>query len=183
MHGAVPVRPGARCHAVLGERILRSPAKEIGEIAFYILLAMLLVTLWQQLLNYCRWRWTHRAMPLIYLALVCHSVVLMSARFWVSPLGLVFAAMYAVGSVAAIISLLGRIGESRTYDARVQSLRLLGSDEEDSDGWCPLELVCAMPANWRGHQPGQFVFLAWAAWRARIRSPGAGLHIGMVAVL
>ena len=138
---------------------LRSPAKEIGEIAFYILLAMLLVTLWQQLLNYRRWRWTHRAMPLIYLALVCHSVVLMSARFWMSPLGLVFAAMYAVGSVAAIISLLGRIGESRAYDARVQSLRLLGSDEEDSDGLRPLELVCAMPANWRGHQPGQFVFL------------------------
>ena len=44
---------------------LRSPAKDIGEIAFYILLGLLLVTLCQQLLNYRRWRWTQQNRPTV----------------------------------------------------------------------------------------------------------------------
>ncbi|WP_240939156.1 ferric reductase-like transmembrane domain-containing protein [Diaphorobacter sp. HDW4A] len=136
---------------------LRSPAKDIGEMAFYVLLALLLVTLWQQLLNYRRWRWTHRAMPLIYLALVCHSIVLMPARVWLEPLGVLFASMFAVGSAAALVSLTDRIGRSRTFDARVESVTSAGAGK----GQQPLELVCAMPRDWRGFRPGQFVFLTF----------------------
>ncbi|MBF5003541.1 ferredoxin reductase family protein [Diaphorobacter caeni] len=136
---------------------LRSPAKDIGEIAFYILLGLLLVTLCQQLLNYRRWRWTHRAMPLIYLALVCHSVVLMPARFWLGPLGVWVALMFTVGGVAACVSLMGRIGRSRIVDARIERVTMADGD----DGRQPFELVCAMPRDWRGFRPGQFAFLSF----------------------
>ncbi len=136
---------------------LRGTAKDVGEIAFYVLLALLVLTLWQQLLNYRRWRWTHRVMPLIYLALVAHSVVLMPERFWFEPLGMLFAVMFAAGSVAALISLASRIGESRTHDARIERVNLLG----ESGPTQPIELVCAVPQQWRKHEAGQFAFLTF----------------------
>ncbi|QNP48043.1 ferredoxin reductase family protein [Diaphorobacter aerolatus] len=150
----------ARVAALPWAEGLRSSAKDIGEIAFYILLVLLVVTLWQQLLNYRNWRWTHRVMPLIYLALVCHSVVLMPAPFWATPLGWMSALLYGVGSVAAVVSLSGRVGRSRTHEARVQGLRVLGAERDvNADDVRPLEMICAMPPSWPGHRPGQFVFL------------------------
>ena len=146
----------AREAALTWAEPLRSSAKDIGEIAFYILLALLLVTLWQQVLKYRQWRWTHRVMPLIYLALVSHSVLLMPATYWSEPLGMAFAFFFVVGSGAALMSLSGRIGESRTYEASIERVTLLGDPEEQA----PLEVICAMPPDWQGHRPGQFVFMA-----------------------
>ncbi|WP_353235067.1 ferric reductase-like transmembrane domain-containing protein [Diaphorobacter ruginosibacter] len=134
---------------------LRAVSKDMGEIAFYILLGLLLVTLWQQMLDYRRWRWTHRIMPLLYLALVCHSVVLMPASAWSSALGILYMCFFVAGSAAAVMSLAGRIGQGRTYEARVERAALLGGPP----GQAPLELVCAMPRDWPGHTPGQFAFL------------------------
>lgn len=136
----------------------RSSAKDIGEIAYYILMALLVLTLWQRLLNYRNWRWTHRVMPVIFLALALHSILLMPQAYWAQPLGLLMAGLFAAGTLASVISLLGGIGKARTHRAHVHSIRLLGPSEAHS----PLEVVCAMPATWQGHRPGQFAFVSFA---------------------
>lgn len=84
---------------------LRSPAKDIGEWAFYLLLAMVALTLLTRLLAYRPWRVLHRAMPLIYLALALHSVVLLPASLWAAPLGWLMGGLIALGSLAALWSL------------------------------------------------------------------------------
>ncbi|MPN11290.1 Dihydroorotate dehydrogenase B (NAD(+)), electron transfer subunit [bioreactor metagenome] len=84
----------------------------------------------------------------------------MPARFWGEPLGAMFVVFGVAGSIAACISLLGRVGRPRRHVARVESVRLLGEPRNDA----PLELVCAMSAEWKGHRPGQFVYAAFDAW-------------------
>ena len=64
----------------------RGFAKDLGEWAFYLLIAMVVVTLLTRLLSYRQWRVLHRAMPLLFLALVLHAVTLMPLTFWALPL-------------------------------------------------------------------------------------------------
>ncbi|MDR2325857.1 MAG: ferric reductase-like transmembrane domain-containing protein [Acidovorax sp.] len=137
----------------------RGLAKDMGEWAFYALLVLVVVTLWQRLLPYKPWRWVHRVMPVLYLALVWHSLVLLPQTYWQQPVGWLMGALMALGSVAALWSLLGRIGRARRYAAEVYAVQLLG----DKPGQDPLEVLCALPAQWPGHRAGQFVFASWDA--------------------
>ncbi|HPO17967.1 MAG TPA: ferric reductase-like transmembrane domain-containing protein [Rubrivivax sp.] len=133
----------------------RGFAKDLGEVAFYLLLAMVAITLLNRLLPYRHWRVVHRAMPLLYLALVLHAVALMPLAFWALPLGALMASLLALGSVAAIASLSGRIGRARRHSARIEAVQPLGG----SAAGAPLEVICAMPASWPGHRAGQFAFV------------------------
>ena len=54
----------------------RGFAKDLGEWAFYLLLAMVVLTLVSRLLPYKHWRLLHRAMPVLFLALVFHAVAM-----------------------------------------------------------------------------------------------------------
>lgn len=137
----------------------RGLAKDVGEWAFYIFLAMVVITLWQRLLPYQRWRILHRAMPIIYLALVFHAVALLPLYMWSMPLGVLVAAMLLLGTVAAVWSLAGWIGVRRQHNAHIQALQPLGAAQSNA----PLEVVCAMPSSWPGHRAGQFVFVRFDA--------------------
>lgn len=141
----------------------RGFAKDLGEWAFYLLLAMVLITLWQRLLPYRRWRFTHRAMPLLYLALVFHTVALMPLAFWALPLGALVGGLMALGSVAALWSLAGWIGLRRRHAARIQAVQRLGHEPGEAATDAPLEVVCAMPPGWPGHRAGQFAFVRFDA--------------------
>ena len=132
----------------------RGLAKDLGEWAFYLLLALVVLTLWQRLVAYRRWRITHRAMPLLYLALAFHSVALMPRGFWALPLGALMGGLLALGCVAALWSLAGWTGARRRHTARIAAVQRLG----DAPG-APLEVVCAMPPGWPGHRAGQFAFV------------------------
>lgn len=132
----------------------RGLAKDLGEWAFYLLLAMIALTLLQRLLSYRPWRVLHRAMPLLYLALVFHTVALTPVSLWALPLGLLQATLLTLGSVAALWSLAGWIGQRRRHAARIHAVQRLGDG-----GDAPLEVVCALPASWPGHRAGQFVFV------------------------
>ncbi len=136
----------------------RDSAKDVGEFAFYALLVMVVLTLWQRLLPYRPWRYIHRVMPVLYLLLAFHTLALLPLTFWQAPIGLLMAALLVLGSGAAVWSLAGRIGRGRnSYAAQVQAVQLLGADA----GTDPVEVVCAMPTGWKGHQPGQFVFASF----------------------
>lgn len=133
----------------------RGFAKDVGELAFYLLLAMIAVTLLKRLLPYRHWRVVHRVMPLLYLALVLHALMLMPLAYWATPLGWLMGSLLALGSLAAIGSLGGRIGLARRHAARIEAVQLLG----DAAAGAPVEVICAMPPSWRGHRAGQFVFV------------------------
>lgn len=137
----------------------RGLAKDLGEWAFYALLVLVVLTLWQRLLPYKPWRWLHRVMPVLYLALVWHSLVLLPLTYWQQPAGWLMGALMVLGSVAALCALAGRIGRARRYAAEVHAVQTLGTQA----GQDPLEVLCALPAHWPGHRAGQFVFARWDA--------------------
>lgn len=137
----------------------RGFAKDLGEWAFYLLLAMVALTLLIRLLPYKRWRVLHRAMPLLFLALVFHAVALMPLAFWALPLGLLMGTLLALGSLAALWSLAGWVGRSRSHVARIHTVAVLG----DTPTGGPVEVICAMPTSWPGHRAGQFVFVRFDA--------------------
>lgn len=128
----------------------RGFAKDLGEWAFYLLLAMVALTLLSRLLSYKHWSLLHRAMPVLFLALVMHAVALMPLSFWALPLGLLMGSLLALGSLAALWSLAGWVGRSRSHVARIQEVAALGDAGTDA----PIEVICAMPSSWRGHRAG-----------------------------
>ncbi len=143
----------------------RGLAKDIGEWAFYLLIAMVLLTLVTRLLTYQHWRVLHRAMPLLFLGLAFHAVALMPLALWALPLGLLMAPLLALGTLAALWSLAGYVGRPRRYAAQIESitaLGALGAAGADKTG-APLEVVCALPADWPGHRAGQFAFVRFDA--------------------
>ena len=130
---------------------LRKPAEALGEWALYLLLAMIVITLWRRF-PYHLWRHVHRLMPALYLMLVAHSIVLTPVHYWTAPIGLLLAALLAAGSLASVISLCGRIGNSRRTQGKVISVHSAGG---------VTEITCHLDERWPGHQPGQFAFLAF----------------------
>ncbi len=132
----------------------RGLAKDLGEWAFYLLLAAVALTLLTRLLAYRPWRALHRAMPLLFLVLAFHSLALTPLAWWRQPAGALLGALLALGSAAALWSLAGLVGRRRRHAARVHSVQAL-ADGPDA----PLEVVCAVAPSWPGHRAGQFAFV------------------------
>lgn len=132
----------------------RGLAKDVGEWAFYLLLAAVALTLLTRLLAYRPWRVLHRAMPLLFLALALHSVALTPLAWWSQPAGLLMGVLLALGSAAALWSLAGLVGLPRRHAARIESVQALG---EGADA--PLQVLCAVAPSWPGHRAGQFAFV------------------------
>jgi len=129
---------------------LRGSAEGIGEWAFYA--AVLLIAL--ALVKQIPYRWfykTHRLLGIVYLVLVFHTIVLTKFSYWMSPIGVVLAALLAVGTYAAVIGLLGRVGAARKVQGKIVSLRYY-------PGVRALETEIDVPHGWPGHKPGQFAF-------------------------
>lgn len=127
-------------------------AEDLGEWAFYVLLALLAFTLWKRF-SYRLWRPLHRTMPVLYLLLAFHAVVLAPAGYWDKPIGLLLAMLLSGGAVASLLSLTRRIGRGRQVSGKVLSV------ENPSP-----EIVavrCRLNEGWRGHRPGQFAFVTF----------------------
>lgn len=133
---------------------LRDTGEILGEWSFYVLLGLLGLTLWKRF-SYRLWRPLHRAMPVLYLLLAFHSVVLAPAGYWSQPVGLLLTLLFTAGSIASIQSLAGRIGQRRQVSGSVVALNKPGTDI--------IEVSCQLDGNWRGHRPGQFAFVTFDA--------------------
>lgn len=128
---------------------MRDLAEELGEFAIYALLAMLVLTLWKRF-PFKIWRYVHKAMPLLYLALAFHAALLAPRDDWTQPAGPVLGLLIAAGGVASVLALAGRIGRGRRVGGVVESVRDAGAGVT--------EVVCRLDPGWRGHRPGQFAF-------------------------
>ncbi|MGB4062339.1 MAG: ferric reductase-like transmembrane domain-containing protein [Azonexus sp.] len=124
-------------------------AKDVGEWAGYILMALVVVALIKRI-PYRYFRWVHKAFGAVFLAGAFHGLMLMPTTFWQSPLGWLTAALAAAGVVPALLSLTNRIGRNRQHRAEIVSI-------SQHDGKL-LEIVCRPLAGWPGHSAGQFLF-------------------------
>lgn len=131
-------------------RQLKDPAEFLGEWSFYAVVLLIAVALIKTV-PYRQFLRLHRLLPVAYLALVFHSIVLAEFRYWLTPLGIALAVMMAAGSYAAIISILGRIGADRCVEGTVTNLRKF-------PGVKVLQTIIHMGPGWPGHQAGQFAF-------------------------
>lgn len=123
-------------------------AKDVGEWAGYILMALVVVALIRRI-PYHWFRIVHKAFGLLFLGGAFHGLLLMPKEFWQTPLAWATLAVGAVGVVPALLSLSGRIGRRRQHSAKIESLR-------QSAGQI-LEIVCRPAPSWPGHQAGQFL--------------------------
>ncbi len=131
---------------------LRELAEDLGEWGFYVVIALIALTLWQRF-PYRPWRFLHRAMPVIYLVLAFHAVLLAPADYWTQPLGLLLAALVAAGCYGALRALLANIGRERRVNGKVAEIEMLGDDL--------LRVRCQFDGGWPGHRAGQFALVTF----------------------
>ena len=129
----------------------RGLAESIGEWAFYLFAVLAAIALIKRF-PYRRFVQTHRVMAAVYLALVVHGVVLLPFAYWTQPVGWVLAALLLSGSVAAVLTLTGRIGSGRKVQGTIASLT-------DYPALRVLETTVVLDEGWRGHAAGQFAFV------------------------
>lgn len=135
-------------------------AKDVGEWAGYILLALVVVALVKRI-PYRYFRWVHKAFGLVFLAGAFHGLILLPDSFWHSPLAWLTAALAATAIVPALLSLSNRIGRQRQHPATLEVIRPQADQV--------LEIICRPQRGWPGHQAGQFLF-------ANFGQPGEGAH-------
>lgn len=131
---------------------LQDGAEDLGEPGLYLLLFLVVITL-TRWVPYYYWRYLHRVMPLIYLALAAHAVLLAPLAWWQQPTGWLMAVLAAGGTVASLQSLTGQIGRSRRYKGLVQAVKQTSANIT--------EVVCEMGKRWPGHQAGQFALVTF----------------------
>lgn len=121
-------------------------AEEIGEIAFYVAIVLLVAALIKRI----PYRWFakfHILVVPVYLALVWHTIVLVNFSYWSQPLGWLIIAALGAGIACSLIALFKRIGNPQ--NATVSALNQNGK---------LLSLTLNAP-KWQGHCAGQFLFL------------------------
>jgi predicted ferric reductase len=130
---------------------LRGAAEGIGEWAFYALVVLIALALIERF-PYRRFFQTHRVLPVVYLVLVFHAVVLTKDSSWSQPVGIAMALLMAAGSAAALLVLVGRVGRGRQALGVVDRVELLA-------GVDVLAVSAHLKSRWAGHAAGQFAFV------------------------
>lgn len=141
-----PARGGGHGGSFLGQ--YRRLAEDLGEWTMWFLLVTLVLTLWHRF-SYHIWRYTHKLMPIVFLILVFHAIVLSPTSYWLQPAGLIIGLCCLVGSVSAVLALFGLIGRKHTYQGTVTAIDILNTHI--------VEITCRVQGNWQ-HTAGQYVF-------------------------
>ncbi|MDR1996680.1 ferric reductase-like transmembrane domain-containing protein [Azonexus sp.] len=149
-----PAKSGAGETLGIIEGWLRSQrgfAESVGEWAFYAAAVLIVLALIKRF----PYHWfvkTHKWIAVAYLALVYHSAVLIKADYWSQPIGGLLAVLLLGGSVAALLTLTGRIGVSRKVQGTIAALT-------EYPALRVLETAVVLENGWRGHAAGQFAFV------------------------
>lgn len=131
----------------------RSFAKDLGEWAIYALIALALIALIKRF-PYRTFFKAHRILPVVYLALALHSVVLFTKLGVNSPIGYLTAVLMLLGVAGAVASLRGKTGASHRSVGHLSRF-----ESHPSDG--VTEVYVALDDHWPGHKPGQFAFVTF----------------------
>ena len=131
---------------------LQDGAEDLGEPGLYLLLFLVAITL-TRWVPYVYWRYLHRVMPLIYLVLVSHALLLAPLKWWQQPTGWLMVLLMVGGVIASLQSLTGKIGKRRSYKGLVQAVKQTSANIT--------EVVCDMGKRWPGHRAGQFALVTF----------------------
>ena len=131
---------------------LQDAAEDLGEPGLYILLFLVAITL-IRLIPYHYWRYLHKAMPLIYLALASHALLLAPPSWWQQSTGWLMAILILGGLFGSIQSLIGSIGKNRRYQGVIKSVESLSNQVT--------QVVCDLGKQWPGHKAGQFALVTF----------------------
>lgn len=133
-------------------RTQRGVAEFLGEWAFYATVVLIVLALWKRF-PYHLFVKTHKWLAALYLVFVYHSAILVKFAYWAQPIGWAVALLLLAGTLAAIASLLGRIGSGRKVQGEIESiidypeLRVIETSIRLHD------------RSWPGHRAGQFAFV------------------------
>ncbi|MEZ9541941.1 ferric reductase-like transmembrane domain-containing protein [Vibrio sp. 10N.286.48.C11] len=128
-------------------------AKDIGEWAFYLFVALSLLILIKKI-PYKQARQSHKLMAVVYLAIAYHSFILMKIEDWSTPVGVLMAVLLLLGTLGALTSLFGQIGYSKKTYGEISELRRYKDNKV-------LAVTIRPTTPWAGHQPGQFAFVTF----------------------
>ncbi len=131
---------------------LEGPAVGVAQPALWILLVLVAIALIKWI-PYHIFALTHRLVPLIFLVLVFHAVILMKPAYWTQPIGILMAAIFLVGVVSALMALFRLIGARRKVGATVTHTSYIADVRS-------LLVELEMAEGWKGHKPGQFAFIS-----------------------
>lgn len=131
----------------------RGLAETIGEWAFYAAVVLIVLALVRRFPYRLFFR-THRLLAVVYLLLVFHSVVLTPPGYWGQGIGPVMAVLMAGGCVAAVVSLLRRVGTRRKVVAQIDELARFPDNNV-------LKVGLRFSGQWPGHEAGQFAFVTF----------------------
>ncbi len=136
-------------------RTQRGLAESVGEWAFYAAVVLIVLALTKRF-PYRLFFKTHRLLALAYLALVFHSVLLTPFAYWAQPMGIVLALLMTGGSIAALVSLAGRVGHRRKAVGEIEELVSFPDNRV-------LKVGIRFRDRWAGHQAGQFAFVTFSS--------------------
>lgn len=131
----------------------RGLAESIGEWAFYAVVILISLALIKKF-PYKHFFKTHRLLPIVYLFLVFHSVVLMPFYYWREPIGPVMLLLMLGGTGAAIISLSRKVGHHRKAVGEISHLEYFKDNRV-------LKIDINLLSYWPGHHTGQFAFVTF----------------------
>jgi predicted ferric reductase len=131
---------------------LQDGAEDLGEPGLYLLVFLVVITLIRWV-PFGYWRYLHRVMPLIYLALAAHALLLAPLLWWQQPTGWLMALLIVGGATASLQSLTGKIGRSHRYKGVVQDVKQTSANIT--------EVVCDMGKRWPGHRAWQFALVTF----------------------
>lgn len=131
---------------------LEGPAHGVAQPALWILLALVAIALVKKI-PYHIFALTHRLVPLVFMVLVFHSVVLMKQTYWTTAIGITMALVLAAGVVGGLISLFRLVGAKRKVDATVTGKTYFADVRS-------LLVDMLMEPGWPGHKSGQFAFVS-----------------------
>lgn len=128
-----------------------SPAHTFGEFAFYAIIFLILIAL-IKFIPYRYFAKIHKVVPIVYLALVFHGIILMKFDYWSTITGITTAILMFMGSISAIIILLDLKGRSLKTRATISDIKTYPKIDA-------MEITVTPEGKWRGHQSGQFAFI------------------------
>ncbi|WP_353498930.1 ferredoxin reductase family protein [Vibrio chaetopteri] len=143
----VPIDPDS-LYAII--QPLRSGAESLGEWTLYLFIGLILLALFVPI-KYKLFKWTHKLMAIAFVAIGYHSLVLLKHAYWGNLITPVTVIVVVAGIIAAVWSLVGRIGHRRKHTGVVTSVEYNKENQTT-------KVVAELP-NWRGHKAGQFAFL------------------------
>ncbi|MGR5117948.1 ferredoxin reductase family protein [Vibrio astriarenae] len=126
-------------------------AEVVGEYGFYALVAFVFIAL-ARFIPYHIFRKAHHVIAIIFLSLVFHSVLLTKGQYWATPFGVIYGLIMLLGTIAAVMSLMGKIGHGNKAPGRITHI----VKHPDID---VVEATVVVDEHWQGHKPGQFAFL------------------------